>query len=212
MPEKPAKTIAAYERKRDFERTPEPPSEGASEPGPAEPGTAAPAAAGPRFVAHRHEARRLHYDLRLEMHGVLKSWAVPKGFCYDPEVKKLAVRTEDHPLAYTEFEGVIPEGEYGGGTMVVWDRGRYQITEGGEDQGGGRGGGGKAGRAAFGKEAPRRLAPGAHQARRARLAPVQGSGPLRPGRVGAPTVLRSGGGNPLDRCAAADAGPPRRGD
>ena len=135
MPGKPLKTIAAYERKRDFERTPEPPSEGASEPGPAEPGTAAPAAAGPLFVAHRHEARRLHYDLRLEMHGVLKSWAVPKGFCYDPEVKKLAVRTEDHPLAYTEFEGVIPEGEYGGGTMVVWDRGRYQITEGGEDQG-----------------------------------------------------------------------------
>lgn len=69
------------------------------------------------------------------MHGVLRSWAVPRGFSYDPEVKKLAVRTEDHPLAYTSFEGVIPEGEYGGGTMVIWDGGRYQITEGGEDQG-----------------------------------------------------------------------------
>ena len=69
------------------------------------------------------------------MHGVLRSWAVPRGFCYDPVVKKLAVRTEDHPLAYTSFEGVIPEGQYGGGTMVIWDRGFYQITEGGEDQG-----------------------------------------------------------------------------
>ncbi len=126
MPDKRPKTIAAYEEKRDFGRTPEPPSKTASE-------VAAPA--GRRFVVHRHEARRLHYDLRLEMHGVLRSWAVPRGFCYDPEVKKLAVRTEDHPLAYTHFEGVIPEGEYGGGTMSIWDRGTYQLTEGGEDQG-----------------------------------------------------------------------------
>ena len=126
MPDKRPKTITAYEEKRDFGRTPEPPAGGAADAGP--PG-------GRRFVVHRHEARRLHYDLRLEMHGVLRSWAVPRGFSYDPEVKKLAVRTEDHPLAYTHFEGVIPEGEYGGGTMGIWDRGTYQVTEGGEDQG-----------------------------------------------------------------------------
>lgn len=126
MPDKRSRTITAYEEKRDFGRTPEPPAGGAADTGP--PG-------GRRFVVHRHEARRLHYDLRLEMHGVLRSWAVPRGFSYDPEVKKLAVRTEDHPLAYTHFEGVIPEGEYGGGTMGIWDRGTYEITEGGEDQG-----------------------------------------------------------------------------
>ena len=126
MPDERSKTITAYEEKRDFGRTPEPPTGGAAD---------AAWSAGRRFVVHRHEARRLHYDLRLEMHGVLRSWAVPRGFCYDPEVKKLAVRTEDHPLVYTHFEGVIPEGEYGGGTMAIWDRGTYQITEGGEDQG-----------------------------------------------------------------------------
>ena len=126
MPDQRSKTITAYGEKRDFERTPEPPAGAAGD---------AAGSAGRRFVVHRHEARRLHYDLRLEMHGVLRSWAVPRGFCYDPEVKKLAVRTEDHPLAYTHFEGVIPEGEYGGGTMAIWDRGAYQITEGGEDQG-----------------------------------------------------------------------------
>ncbi len=130
MPERPSKTISAYETKRDFARTPEPLPDAAPLAPEAMVGTS-----GRRFVVHRHEARRLHYDLRLEMHGVLRSWAVPKGFSCDPEVKKLAVRTEDHPLSYTRFEGVIPEGEYGGGTMVVWDAGRYEITEGGEDQG-----------------------------------------------------------------------------
>ena len=119
------KTIDAYGAKRRFDRTPEPPPGGAAEPTP-------PAR---QFVVHRHEARRLHYDLRLEIGGVLKSWAVPRGFTYDPEVKKLAVRTEDHPLAYTDFHGVIPAGEYGGGTMVIWDRGAYEITEGGGDGG-----------------------------------------------------------------------------
>ncbi len=116
------KGVAEYERKRDFARTPEPAPDEAA------------ASEAPQFVVHRHEARRLHYDLRLEMRGALKSWAVPKGFSYDPTVKKLAVRTEDHPLAYTGFQGVIPEGEYGGGTMGIWDAGRYRITEGeGED-------------------------------------------------------------------------------
>ena len=125
MPRPSARDIAAYREKRDFRRTPEPPAET----------TPAEGLPSRQFVVHRHEARRLHYDLRLEMEGVLRSWAVPRGFTYDPDVKKLAVRTEDHPLAYTDFEGVIPEGEYGGGTMTRWDRGRYEITEGGEDDG-----------------------------------------------------------------------------
>ena len=125
MPRRSSRSIGDYERKRDFRRTPEPPPQRRSAL------SAAGSAVLREFVVHRHEATRLHYDLRLEMRGVLKSWAVPRGFCYDPEVKKLAVRTEDHPLAYTGFHGVIPEGEYGGGTMVIWDRGRYRITEGG---------------------------------------------------------------------------------
>ena len=105
-----------YRKKRDFERTTEP----------------APRArrdedAGSVFVVHRHEARRLHYDLRLQMGGALKSWAVPKGFSYDPADKHLAVRTEDHPIEYETFEGMIPKGEYGAGTMTIWDRGRYEL-------------------------------------------------------------------------------------
>ena len=112
------KSINTYREKRDFARTPEPPPEDTNR----QPASAA-------FVVHRHEARRLHYDLRLEMEGVLKSWAVPRGFSYDPSVKKLAVRTEDHPLAYTEFDGVIPKDEYGGGTMTIWDRGRYELLK-----------------------------------------------------------------------------------
>ena len=112
------KTIDAYREKRDFERTPEPPPGSADERG-----TRA-------FVVHRHEARRLHYDLRLEMEGVLKSWAVPRGFSYDPKEKRLAVHTEDHPLMYETFSGVIPKGEYGGGTMTIWDRGRYELVKG----------------------------------------------------------------------------------
>lgn len=80
------------------------------------------------FVVHRHEARRLHYDLRIESEGVLCSWAVPKGFSYDPADKHLAVRTEDHPLEYEDFDGVIPKGQYGAGTMTIWDRGRYEVV------------------------------------------------------------------------------------
>ena len=124
-PGAPTKDIETYRSKRRFDRTPEPP------PGPTPPVPDP----SPSFVVHRHEARQLHYDLRLEIGGVLKSWAVPRGFGYDPEVKKLAVHTEDHPLAYLDFHGVIPAGEYGGGTMVIWDRGRYEITEGGGEGG-----------------------------------------------------------------------------
>lgn len=110
-----AGSLDDYRKKRDFARTPEPP--------PDVPAGEAPAV----FVVHRHEARRLHYDLRLQMGGVLKSWAVPKGFSYDPADKHLAVRTEDHPMKYESFEGMIPKGEYGAGTMTIWDRGRYRV-------------------------------------------------------------------------------------
>lgn len=113
-----SKSIEDYEAKRDFRRTTEPP-----------PAHIASRSGVPVFVVHRHEARRLHYDLRLEMEGVLKSWAIPKGLSYDPAVKHLAVHTEDHPLEYEHFEGVIPKDAYGGGTMTIWDRGRYRVVE-----------------------------------------------------------------------------------
>lgn len=107
-----------YERKRDFSKTPEPKRSGRR------------SSATPIFVIHKHEASTLHYDLRIEVEGVLKSWAVPKGPSTDPSEKRLAVPTEDHPLEYADFEGVIPEGEYGAGTVLVWDRGTYEnITE-----------------------------------------------------------------------------------
>ena len=107
-----------YDRKRDFKKSPEPRGD---RPKPLE-GDAA-------FVVHRHEATRLHYDLRLAADGVLISWAVPRGFSYTPEDKHLAVRTEDHPLEYEQFHGVIPKGQYGAGTMTIWDRGSYEVLE-----------------------------------------------------------------------------------
>lgn len=112
------RSISEYARKRDFEVTPEPP-----------PATTAPASAL-RFCIQRHDATRLHYDFRLEVDGVLKSWAVPKGPTLDPTKKSLAMHVEDHPLDYGGFEGNIPKGEYGGGSVMLWDRGTYEVLGG----------------------------------------------------------------------------------
>jgi DNA ligase D-like protein (predicted 3'-phosphoesterase) len=110
--------LEEYEKKRHFEKTSEPFAPGLQE-----------ITEKPIFVVQRHDARNLHYDFRLEMDGVLKSWAVPKEPPIEAGTKRLAIQTEDHPLAYANFEGEIPEGEYGAGKVEIWDKGTFELRK-----------------------------------------------------------------------------------
>ncbi len=109
-----AKKLAKYAKRRNVKRSKEPKAKVAS------------SRSSPSFVVQQHAARAMHYDLRLEVGGVMKSWAVPKGPSLNPSNRRLAVLTDDHPLSYKNFEGIIPEGEYGAGKVIVWDRGKYE--------------------------------------------------------------------------------------
>jgi DNA ligase D-like protein (predicted 3'-phosphoesterase) len=113
--------LKEYQEKRDFEKTNEPRGTTAKE-------------QSSRYLIHRHDASHLHFDLRLEMEGVLKSWAIPKEPPLEPGVKRLAVQVEDHPLEYATFEGTIPKGEYGAGTVEIWDKGIYGLIDRKEDK------------------------------------------------------------------------------
>lgn len=121
---KRAKPLAEYKRKRDFTKTEEPAGKT----------VAKKARHKLKFVIQKHAASHLHYDFRLELDGVMKSWAVPKGPSYDPAVRRLAMEVEDHPIEYNSFEGTIPQGQYGGGTVMLWDRGTYEAEDGGGEE------------------------------------------------------------------------------
>jgi len=112
--------LKEYKEKRQFNKTPEPKGQVGSD-------------ITSRFVVHRHQAKHLHYDFRLEMNGVLKSWAVPKGIPLEPGLRRLAVQVEDHPIDYIDFAGQIPEGQYGAGSVEIWDSGEFELTKKGAD-------------------------------------------------------------------------------